>query len=113
MDAWLHRRTQASTEGLASRLASTARVLRDGRWQEIAARELLPGDVVEVVPGDGVPADGLVLAEEQLQVDESSLTGESFPVRKQPIAPGKTPPAGADGGQWVHAGTRVLGGKAR
>jgi len=113
MDAWLHRRTQASTEGLASRLASTARVLRDGRWQEIAARELLPGDVVEVVPGDWVPADGLVLAEDQLQVDESSLTGESFPVRKQPIATGNTPPAGADGGQWVHAGTRVLGGKAR
>jgi ATPase, P-type (transporting), HAD superfamily, subfamily IC len=113
MDAWLHRRTQASTEGLASRLASTARVLRDGQWQEAGARELLPGDVVEVVPGDWVPADGLVLFEDQLQVDESSLTGESFPVRKQPIASDGVPPTQADTGQWVHAGTRVLSGEAR
>ena len=113
MDAWLHRRTQASTEGLASRLASTAQVLRDGQWQQVDARGLLPGDVVQVAPGDWVPADGLVLTEDQVQIDESSLTGESFPARKHPIAAGNTPPAEADAGQWVHAGTRVLSGNAR
>ena len=48
MDAWLHRRALASTAGLASRLASTARTLRDGAWTELPARELVPGDLVEV-----------------------------------------------------------------
>ena len=113
MDAWLHRRTQASTEGLATRLAAQARVLRDGQWQQVAARELVPGDVVEVVPGDWIPADGLVLDEQQLQVDESSLTGESFPVRKQAIARQANPPTQADPAQWAHAGTRLLSGTAR
>ena len=46
MDAWLHRRTQASVAGLSSRLAATARVLRDGAWTDIPAVELGPGDVL-------------------------------------------------------------------
>ena len=48
MDAFLHRRTQASTEGLASRLATRARALRGGREVSIPATELVPGDVVLV-----------------------------------------------------------------
>src|SRR5690606_17173137 len=48
MDAYLHRRTQASTEGLAGRLAARARVMRDGVTVEIPAREIVPGDVVIV-----------------------------------------------------------------
>lgn len=55
MDAYLHRRTTASSAGLASRLASSARVLRDGQWQDIPSRELVPGDLVEVTPGEYFP----------------------------------------------------------
>ncbi len=51
MDAWLHRRTQASTRGLASRLAVTARVVRDGVLVERPARDLVPGDLTEVSSG--------------------------------------------------------------
>jgi len=78
MDAYLHRRTTASSAGLASRLASSARVQRDGRWQDIPSRELVPGDLVETTPGEYFPADGLLVSGTGLQVDESTLTGESL-----------------------------------
>ena len=114
MDAWLHRRTTASTAGLASRLASSARVLRDGQWRNIPARELVPGDLVEVGPGEYFPADGLLVAGSGLQVDESTLTGESLPVPKQALAPAGAPlPASAPDEHWGTAGTRLLTGQAR
>ena len=55
MDAYLHRRTQASTEGLAGRLATTARVLREGSLAQLAAVDLVPGDLVFVGEGDAFP----------------------------------------------------------
>ncbi|MBJ7573852.1 HAD-IC family P-type ATPase [Luteimonas sp. MC1828] len=113
MDAWLHRRTQASTEGLASRLAAEARVLRDGSWQVLPARELVPGDVVEVAAGDWIPADGLVLSGGDPQFDESSLTGESLPVRKRAFEVAGALPDSVDAAHWAHAGTRLLTGSAR
>ena len=112
MDAYLHRRTSASAAGLASRLASSARVLRDGQWQEIPARELVPGDLVEVTPGEYFPADGLLVAGEGLQVDESTLTGESLPVVKRTLDAAMPLPATASDEYWGTAGTRLLTGRA-
>ncbi|PNG52339.1 MULTISPECIES: cation-transporting P-type ATPase [unclassified Variovorax] len=112
MDAYLHRRTNASSAGLASRLASSARVLRDGQWRAIPARELVPGDLVEVAPGEYFPADGLLVSGNGLQVDESTLTGESLPVAKQTIEPAAPLPASASEEHWGTAGTRLLTGKA-
>ncbi len=113
MDAWLHRRTLASTAGLASRLASTARTLRDGQWIELPARELVPGDLVEVAPGNYFPADGLLVAGSGLQCDESSLTGESLPVPKAALGPGDANAARPGEQHWGTAGTRLLTGTAR
>jgi Ca2+-transporting ATPase len=113
MDAYLHRRTTASSAGLASRLASSARVLRDGQWQDIPARELVPGDLVEVTSGEYFPADGLLVSGTGLQVDESALTGESLPVAKRTIEPGAPLPASAPEMNWGTAGTRLLTGRAR
>lgn len=114
MDVFLHRRTQASTEGLKSRLASRATVVRDGASIEVPAREVVPGDLVTVTTGETFPADGMVLTGDDLQVDESSLTGESYPVRKRPVtAPAHAsdePRVGHE--QWVFAGTRLLTGRA-
>ena len=114
MDVFLHQRTQASTEGLKSRLASRATVVRDGTSAEIAARDVVPGDVATVMTGDLFPADSMVLTGTDLQVDESSLTGESYPVRKHPVAAPldgrEQPRAGYE--QWVFAGTRLLTGRA-
>jgi len=112
MDAWLHRRTQASTRGLRSRLASEARVQRDGARQVLPASALVPGDLAEVGPGEAFPADGILLAADGAQADESSLTGESWPVRKSALAAGGDP-ATAGEESWVFAGTRLLTGTAR
>ncbi|WP_088283093.1 magnesium-translocating P-type ATPase [Ideonella sp. A 288] len=68
---------------LRRRLALKARVWRDGTPRLMEARALVPGDVVQLAAGHLVPADGLVLEARDFLVNESSLTGESFPVEKQ------------------------------
>lgn len=68
-------------ETLRRRLQISARVLRDGNWQVVPARELVPGDIIRVRPGDVVPADVKVLTG-TLAVDQSTLTGESKDVDK-------------------------------
>jgi Ca2+-transporting ATPase len=113
MDAYLHRRTSASSAGLASRLASSARVSRDGQWRDIASRELVPGDLVEVAPGEYFPADGLLVSGTGLQVDESTLTGESLPVAKRTLEKPSRLPASVPEQYWGAAGTRLLTGRAR
>ncbi|WP_457595346.1 plasma-membrane proton-efflux P-type ATPase [Hydrogenimonas sp.] len=69
---------------LKKKLARKALVLRDGRWQQIDAKELVPGDVIKVKIGDIVPADAKLLGGgEYLLVDQSALTGESLPVHRK------------------------------
>lgn len=112
MDAYLHRRAQASLESLSQQLAAQARVKRDGHWQTVLARELVVGDRVEVRAGKVFPADGLLIAGQGLQAEESALTGEAYPVRKHPLTalpPGDAP---VDGTHWGLAGTRLLTGMA-
>ena len=67
-------------EALRSRLATSARVRRDGHWQDVPVHDLVPGDVARVRLGDVVPADMKVLEDLEVQVDQSALTGESLPV---------------------------------
>jgi H+-transporting ATPase len=67
-------------DALKQRLAPSARVLRDGKWQDIAARLLVPGDVVLIKLGNIVPADVELREGDYLSVDQSALTGESLPV---------------------------------
>ncbi|AKF87077.1 hypothetical protein MFUL124B02_37225 [Myxococcus fulvus 124B02] len=113
MDAFLHHRTRASTEGLQSRLAARAFVLRDGREEQVPAVDVVVGDLVRVDAGAYFPADGLVVRGEGLQVEESSLTGESLPVGKRLLGhlpSGDAPPV--EGRYWGLAGTRLLTGTA-
>jgi P-type Ca2+ transporter type 2C len=115
MDAFLHRRVHASVEGLRGRLAAWATVVRDGANVTVPAAAIVPGDLVLVSAPDPFPADGLIVAGDGLQVDESVLTGEAFPVRKRPmdaVAIGGTEPL-IDGDHWGFAGTRLLTGSAR
>ena len=114
MDLYLHRRTRASTEGLSSRLAVQAKVVRGDEAVEIAATELVPGDLVLLSAGQNVPADGILISGESIQVDESALTGEAFPVRKQPLAKLDQPTliVPVDTVHWLLAGTRLLTGTA-
>ena len=78
-----HEKAQKSLEGLKALSAPTARVLRDGRQTEIPSSQVVPGDVLLLEAGDLVVADGRLLESCSLQVNESSLTGESDGVEKQ------------------------------
>lgn len=115
MDAFLHWRTQASTEGLRQRLASQTTVLRDGAETGIPASELVPGDLVVLNAGDWAPADGLIEAGQALQADQSSLTGEAMPIVKHAFAKDRRIVRGAmiEDQYWLFAGVRVLTGSAR
>jgi len=75
-------RAENSLAALKAMLVSRARVRRNGTIVEIAAEDLVPGDVVLLDAGDRVPADGRILGGPGLEVDESTLTGESTPVAK-------------------------------
>jgi len=115
MDAYLHRRTQATTEGLSGRLASRADVVRDGTRVQVAAVDLVPGDLVIVTEGISFPADGVIVSGDGLQVDESLLTGEAMPVRKQMLDHHLSGSGNisVDAIHWGAAGTRILTGEAR
>ncbi|RXE56306.1 metal ABC transporter ATPase [Methanoculleus taiwanensis] len=79
---WQERQAGNAIAMLKQRLALEARVLRDGSWQKLSARELVPGDIVRVRLGDVVPADIKFIEGDYLSADESALTGESMPVDK-------------------------------
>ena len=69
---------------LKAQLAPQCHVCRNGEWKSIHARELVPGDLIEIKLGDVVPADATLLPGMQMQVDQSALTGESLPVNIHP-----------------------------
>ena len=77
-------RAERAAEELRRRVATTATTMRDGREQQIHLSDLAPGDVVLLSAGNVVPADARIIESKDLYVDQSALTGESFPVDKQP-----------------------------
>jgi Ca2+-transporting ATPase len=85
-------------------------VRRDGAIHPIAAADLVPGDILRLLPGSLVPADGRLLSAERLSLDEAALTGESLPVNKQADATFPAEIALADRHNMVHSGTLVTGG---
>ncbi|WP_425997951.1 cation-translocating P-type ATPase [Caulobacter sp. DWR1-3-2b1] len=93
-----------------------ARVIRDGVEARLAARDLVPGDIVLVGEGERLPADGALVAGDVLSVDESALTGESAPVSKRPLTDGEAADAdtqpGAETGPYLFSGTLVVRGQA-
>ncbi|MEN6314074.1 MAG: cation-transporting P-type ATPase [Clostridiaceae bacterium] len=75
-------RAGKATEALKKMLPSYARVVRDEKEQQILAEDLVPGDIMLIEEGDRISADARILASNDLQVNQSTLTGESNPVRK-------------------------------
>ncbi len=98
-----------SMEALSAMNEVTAKVRREGRLEEIRAELLVPGDVVILEGGDILSADMRIISASRLQVDESSLTGESMPVNKSITAlPGET--VLAERTNMLYKGTKVLKG---
>lgn len=109
-------RTEKALSALRDLSQPHARVIRDNVERSVAARDLVPGDIILLGEGDRLPADGVLASGDVLGVDESALTGESAPVSKRPIRADETlePSAqpGADSGPYLFSGTLVVRGQA-
>ncbi|MCR4399912.1 MAG: cation-translocating P-type ATPase, partial [Syntrophomonadaceae bacterium] len=107
------RKTERALDALRDLSSPRALVIRDGQRRRIAGREVVRGDLVVLSEGDRVPADGILLAASNLSTDESLLTGESVPVRKEAVREGSAMarPGGGDGLPYVYAGTVVVQGQ--
>lgn len=114
MDAFLHWRTQVSTQSLSSRLAEKATVIRNNIELSLPAADIVPGDLIVVSAGIPFPADGIIIAGKDLQADESALTGESLPVQKTILSDlnQNVSQAAIESHYWGFAGTRLLTGRA-
>ncbi|MDB5571187.1 MAG: family hydrolase [Hyphomicrobiales bacterium] len=107
-------RTERVLEALRDLTSPRALVIRDGRRQRIAGRDVVRGDVVALGEGDRTPADAVLLHAHDLQSDESLLTGESAPVRKR-ADPERTAAAQRPGGEdqpFVYSGSLIVRGSA-
>jgi H+-transporting ATPase len=83
LDFYQEHKALNAIEALKSKLASKSLVLRDGKWQEVESKELVPGDIVQIKIGDIVPADMKLIDGDFGLFDQSALTGESLPVNKK------------------------------
>ncbi len=106
-----HVNAEKSLEALKSLSAPAAKVLRDGKKQEIAAKDVVPGDILLLEAGDLVTADGRILDNFSLQVNESSLTGESTNIDKLDTTFEKEVPL-ADRVNMVYSSSLVTYGRA-
>lgn len=80
MDFWQESKALNALKVLKETLARKATVLRDGKFQNIDAKQLVPGDIIKIKIGEIIPADVKLLDGDYMQVDQSALTGESMPV---------------------------------
>jgi Mg2+-importing ATPase len=103
-------RSQREADRLCASVTPTATVIRDGKWQEVARRGLVPGDVVRLSAGDLVPADARLLLSRDLSVQQSMLTGESLPTEKRASASEDPIGGGPESTQLVFLGTSVISG---
>jgi Mg2+-importing ATPase len=109
---WQERGAVNALEKMLAIVKIKTTVLRDGREQDIALEDVVPGDVVILNAGDAIPADSLILESRDLFVDEATLTGESFPVEKNAgLLPSETPLSKRTNSLFM--GTHVISGTAK
>ena len=110
---WQEHRASKATEALKKMLSSYARVIRDNQEQQILTENLVPGDIMIIAEGDKISADARLLVSSDLQVDQSTLTGESNPVRKTHDPVYREGLSRSEIPNLIFAGTSVSSGTAK
>ena len=88
---WQERGAADAVQKLLEMVEIKASILRDGQAQDVPVDEVMPGDIVLLSAGRSIPGDCLILESQTLSVDEATLTGETYPVAKEPgVLPGET-----------------------
>ncbi|MEM3693791.1 MAG: magnesium-translocating P-type ATPase [Candidatus Bathyarchaeia archaeon] len=112
LDFYQESRAERAAEMLKQRVATTATVLREGVKREVKLAEIVPGDIVYLSAGDIVPADARVINAKDLFVNQSVLTGESFPVEKNGFPLKSYDPSIMEWSNYLFMGTSVVSGTA-
>jgi potassium/sodium efflux P-type ATPase len=110
---WQEFKAERATEALRRMLPSFARVVRGGEDQRVAAEALVPGDLMLLAEGDHISADARLVEAAELRIDQSTLTGESHPVRKTAEAVLQPELTRVELPNLVFAGTSVAAGTGR
>ncbi|MCW4003604.1 MAG: magnesium-translocating P-type ATPase [Candidatus Bathyarchaeota archaeon] len=112
LDYYQESKAEKAAELLKQKVTTTATVLRDNVKQEIKFPEIVPGDIIYLSAGDIAPADARVITAKDLFVNQSALTGESFPVEKIAGAVKSKEGGVVDWGNYCFMGTSVVSGTA-
>jgi len=105
-------KAEKSIEALKKMASLKAVVLRDGKEQQIDAKELVPGDIILLETGEKIPADSRMIEVINLQTQEAALTGESLPVKKEEVTLREATPM-ADRVNMVFSGTIITAGRGK
>lgn len=112
LDFFLEHHAEKATEKLKERVKTKVTVIRDNEKKEIKAEELCVGDIIELNAGSLVPADARIILAKNFFVNQSSLTGESFPAEKKAAKISSKKLSLADMANMVFMGTNVVSGYA-
>jgi len=113
LDVLQEHQAQNAADKLASQVSLTAKVLRDGKESEIGTAGIVPGDVVLLTAGDLIPADARLIESRDLYVNEALLTGEAYPVEKNPLSSPAASPDRVFPSNVVFMGGSVVSGTAK
>jgi Mg2+-importing ATPase len=114
MGFWQERRAAHALAALLEVSQTHSTVLRNGNAVELPSDRVVAGDVILLNAGDAIPGDGLLLEARDLFIDESELTGESYPAEKEAfITTGEQSPEVPQPNVCVYEGTHVISGTAR
>ncbi len=110
LDVYQESKAQNAAEALKDKVTTKATVLRDGVKQDVKLSEIVPGDIIYLIAGDLVPADSRLISAKDLNLNQSALTGEAFPVEKNaaPLAAVTSEMTGWN--NYVFLGTSVVSG---
>ena len=112
LDYYQESKAEKAAEALKEKVTTTATVLRDGAKQEVRLSEIVPGDIVYLSAGDIAPADARVITAKDLFLNQSALTGESFPVEKTSMPVKAKGTAPTEWNNCLFMGTSVVSGMA-